>query len=664
MKPSTTTTKPRADFGGLRVAAFESRRAREMGELIRRHGGEPLVAPSMREVPLEDNAAALQFARRLLAGEVDVVLLLTGVGTRALVDAAATRYDREELLTALGNATVVCRGPKPVAVLRELGVPFAHQVPEPNTWRDLLDLLDVELPLDGRTVAVQEYGVSNRPLLIGLEARGAEVLRVPVYRWDLPEDTGPLEEAVRAVAAGEVDVLLFTSSMQAVNLLKVAAKLRLTEALRTALERTLVASVGPSSTETLWSQGVAVDLAPSHPKMGTLVVETARRAAELLEKKRRLARLADAAGAPASPGTGERAAAEPAASTGDAPSFDLQNSRFMRACRLERADTTPIWIMRQAGRYLPEYRRIREKVSFLDLCKSPDLATEVTLQPIERLGVDAAIIFADILPLLEPMGIDLEYARGEGPVIHNPIREPADVDKLVELESAEALDFVFQAIRQTRASLDTSTPLLGFAGAPFTLAAYAIEGGSSRSFQHTKVMMLRDPGAWHALMQRLARSLIKYLSGQVAAGVQAVQIFDSWAGCLAPEDYRQFVLPYTRQVIEGVPRGVSVINFATGNPALLPLLREAGGTVIGLDWRVDLGGAWARLGYDVAVQGNLDPMSLFAEPAEIRRRAKAILDRAAGRPGHIFNLGHGILPQTPVEHAIALVEAVHELGAR
>ena len=338
------------------------------------------------------------------------------------------------------------------------------------------------------------------------------------------------------------------------------------------------------------------------------------------------------------------------------------DSPWMKAARGEPADRVPVWLMRQAGRYLAEYRAIREKTSFLQLCKSPALCAEVALMAVERLGVDAAIIFADLLPILEPMGMALEFTAGEGPVIHNPIRQAADVDRLVELEDLQPLEYVFETVRRTRAGLDERLPLLGFAGAPFTLAAYAVEGGASRDYRRTKTLMYGDPGAWDALLGRLARAVTRYLDAQIDAGVQAVQLFDSWAGCLGPDDYRRYVLPHTRSVIRSIAPGVPVVHFATGNPALLPLLAEAGGSVIGIDWRVRLDDAWRRVGHDRAVQGNLDPAVLLTNPAEIRRRAAEILDQAAGRPGHIFNLGHGVLPQTPPENAVALVEAVHELS--
>jgi uroporphyrinogen decarboxylase len=309
---------------------------------------------------------------------------------------------------------------------------------------------------------------------------------------------------------------------------------------------------------------------------------------------------------------------------------------------------------------MPEYRAIRAKTGFLELCKTPSLAAEVTVTAAERLGVDAAIIFADILLILEPMGVDLEFAHGEGPVIHNPVREAVDVDRLRQLEDASALDFVNEAIRQTRRALKPDIPLIGFSGAPFTLASYLTEGGGSKNYVHTKRLMYNDRGAWHAMMSLIAASLVKYLNAQIEAGAQAVQLFDSWVGALSPDDYREFVLPHTKAVIESVKPGVPVIHFGTGTAALLELMREAGGDVIGLDWRVRLDEGWQRVGHDVAVMGNLDPVALFADREVLLAQARKVLDQAGGRPGHIFNLGHGILPETPVENVIALVEMVHE----
>jgi uroporphyrinogen decarboxylase len=333
----------------------------------------------------------------------------------------------------------------------------------------------------------------------------------------------------------------------------------------------------------------------------------------------------------------------------------------MKACRRQPVDTTPVWLMRQAGRYMTEYRELRARVPFLDLCKSPDLVAEITVSAAEKLGVDAAILFADLLLIAEPLGFGLEYEKGEGPQVRTAIFEAGDVDRLREVEPG-ALDYVFEGVRRTRAALKPDVPLLGFAGAPFTLASYLIEGGASRNYTRTKAFMYSDPGAWRALMEHLARNLAAYVRGQIDAGVQAVQIFDTWVGCLGPADYREFVLPWSRALFEALPPDVPAIHFGTGTGLLLESMREAGGNVIGLDFHVELDDAWRRVGYDVAVQGNLDPAVLFADRSVIRARVERILRQAGRRPGHIFNLGHGILPDTPYENVVALVDAVHELG--
>ncbi len=343
---------------------------------------------------------------------------------------------------------------------------------------------------------------------------------------------------------------------------------------------------------------------------------------------------------------------------------ELFNSRFLKACRREPVDTTPVWIMRQAGRYLPEYMAVRRKVTFIELCKTPELAAEVTLSAQRVLGVDAAILFADLLPILEPMGLDLEYAQGEGPVIHNPVKTAAEVDRVVELEDVSSLHFVFDTVKLVRRDLPMDIPLIGFSGSPFTLASYIIEGGSSKNYLATKRLMYGDRGAWNSLMQRLSATLVRYLQAQIDAGCQAVQLFDSWAGCLSPHDYREYVLPHTQAVIRGLKGDVPVINFLTGNPALLPLCREAGGDVIGLDWRIELKAGWQSVGHDRAVQGNLDPVTLLADRALLGKRIADVLSQADGRAGHIFNLGHGVFPEVNPDQVKALVKMVHELGVR
>jgi uroporphyrinogen decarboxylase len=334
------------------------------------------------------------------------------------------------------------------------------------------------------------------------------------------------------------------------------------------------------------------------------------------------------------------------------------NDRFLRACRREAVDRTPVWFMRQAGRYMPEYRALRAKHSLLELCRTPDLAVEVTLQPIRALGVDAAILFSDLLVPLAPLGLPFDFATGEGPVIEKPVRSAADVAALRRFEPRQELGMVLEAIRALRREL--KVPLIGFAGAPFTLASYAIEGGRSSHFARVKSLMYQDTATWHRLAALLAETVTDYLRAQIEAGAQAVQVFDSWVGALNAAEYRELVLPHSRAIFEGLRgTGVPTIHFGTGTSHLLPLLREAGGDVIGLDWRLPLDEGWARLGDGVAVQGNLDPTLLLAPRPRLLAEVDDVMRRAAGRPGHVFNLGHGILPETPVENVKAVVERVH-----
>ena len=340
-----------------------------------------------------------------------------------------------------------------------------------------------------------------------------------------------------------------------------------------------------------------------------------------------------------------------------------QTSPFLAAARRRPVPHTPVWFMRQAGRYLPEYRAVRERHSLLEICATPALAAEVTLQPVRRLGVDAAILFADILLPLVPMGLDLTFAPGEGPVIRNPVRGAADVARLAAVDVRDALAPVLETVRQVRRELDGATPLIGFAGGPFTVASYAIEGGSSRHFVAAKRLMYESPAAWHELLRRLVIVLGDYLSAQVEAGAQALQLFDSWVGVLSPDDYQRYVMPHSRELFDRLrTTGVPVVHFGVETASLLELMRDAGGDVIGVDWRLPLDEARKRIGARHAVQGNLDPVALFAPLPELRGRVRDILRRAGGT-GHIFNLGHGVLPDTPVDHVRAVVDLVHELTA-
>lgn len=336
---------------------------------------------------------------------------------------------------------------------------------------------------------------------------------------------------------------------------------------------------------------------------------------------------------------------------------------FARAARQEPTERTPVWFMRQAGRILPEYRVIRQSWTLVEICRQPELCAEVTLQPVDRLNVDAAILFSDIMLPLIGVGIDLQIVDEVGPVIREPIRTVADLERLRPLEPEIDLPYVLESIRIIKRQLGDTLPLIGFSGAPFTLAAYLVEGRPTRDFLQVKSMMFGAPELWHELMRRLTDIVIQYLRGQVAAGVDTLQLFDSWVGCLGPQDYAAFVQPYTRRIFEALkPAGIPFIHFGTNTATLLPLMKHDGGSVIGIDWHVPLDEAWKIVGHDLGVQGNLDPAVLFAPAEYIRTRIADVLQRAADRPGHIFNLGHGLHPRTPLANVQRAVEFVRELS--
>jgi len=341
------------------------------------------------------------------------------------------------------------------------------------------------------------------------------------------------------------------------------------------------------------------------------------------------------------------------------------DSRFLKACRGEEVDCTPVWFMRQAGRYMKEYRKLREKYTLLEICARPELAKEVTLQPIRRFEVDAAIVFADILLPLKSMGVDFDFTKGEGPVIHQPIRSPEDVKRLHVGDPKVDLRCVMEALGLVRSELDPKIALIGFAGAPFTVVSYIIEGGYSRNFLHTKRLMYTHPETWQRLMETASEVMAQYLTAQIEAGAQAIQLFDSWVGCLEPEDYRRYVLPYSQKIFARLkPYSVPLIHFGTGTATLLELMKETGGTVMGVDWRISLKEAWRRLGSNTPLQGNLDPVALLSPRDRLEEKVDQVLEQAGGRSGHIFNLGHGILPQTPLESVEAVVQWVHAKSKR
>jgi uroporphyrinogen decarboxylase len=342
----------------------------------------------------------------------------------------------------------------------------------------------------------------------------------------------------------------------------------------------------------------------------------------------------------------------------------MPESRFLRACRREAVDATPVWLMRQAGRYMAEYRARRARHTLREIFRTPDLATEVTLQPVRRIDVDAAIIFSDLLLPLEPMGLPFDFVAGEGPQIERPIAGPGDIDQLRKFDPRESLGYVLDAIRQVQAELAGRVPLIGFAGAPFTLASYAVEGGHSNNFAKTKSLMYGHPEAWHRLCGLLADVVSDYLTAQIDAGVDAVQLFDSWVGTLGPSDYCEFAQPHSRRIFDAIGGRVPTIHFGTGTATILRELRDAGGSVVGADWRIPIDEAWSRIGADRAIQGNLDPTLLLGPTSRMFEQTDDILSRVGGRPGHIFNLGHGILPSTPLEHVQMLAQYVHGASRR
>ncbi len=634
-----------SQLSGLHIASFESRQREEMNHLIKAYGGISHNAPALREIPISEHNEILAFYQKLLQNQIQAILFMTGVGTKLLLKILSNYYPLEEILEAFRSIAIIARGPKPTKVLYEHKIPITLSIPEPNTWHEILQTIDESekgFDVHGATIAIQEYGAPNWKLIQELQKRGAQIIRIPVYQWDLPLDLNPIQNVITDILNKKIHISLFTNAAQIHNTLKVAQQMNLLEPFKIALNDTIVSSVGPTCTQALNDQGIHVDIEPEHPKMGQLMKAIAEKASLLLVNKSN---------------TSPIEIMTPSATL--PPSDQLWDSPFLKACRREKTEFTPIWLMRQAGRYMKSYRDIRSKVSFIQLCKNSDLAAEVTIKAQEELGVDAAIIFSDILVIVEPMGLNLEYSQEDGPVIQANIQTIEAVQKLPKFEVLEHLSFVYDAIRKTRQYLKPNIPLIGFSGAPFTIASYIIEGGSSKTFRLTKEFMYKNKTAWQALMEYISHCLSLHLKEQINAGAQALQIFDSWVGCLNQADYREYVLPFTQKLIRTLPHNTPIIHFGTNTSHFLKDLKEAGGHVIGLDFRVDLAQAWQSLGHDIAVQGNLDPVVLFADKATIKNKTEIILKSAHGHPGHIFNLGHGVLPHTPYENVKYLIDLVH-----
>jgi len=634
----------------IKAVCFESRYAESMASGIKQFGAEVLSVPTVQEIPLSENARLRAFGERLLSGEVEIMIFITGTGARLMIESLAEQHGLEAVIAAFNRIDVIARGRQSVSVLSEYAIAIATTVSEPSTWREIPEMFDashVATRLEGRRVGLQEVGGENTLLVKELKRRGATVVSVPVYRLELPQDTTALDQAIDQMIARETDLVFFTNGTQIKHLCRYAAEHGKEQPLKGALRELIIASIGPSTSRAVTDYGVAIDVQASSPQMDILIKETFEQCEGLKAAKGRVGKIS----------------VEARSVESEADKQKRIDSPFMKACRLEAAPYTPVWLMRQAGRYMQDYRQLRNRYPFLELCRNKELIAEVTVTAAEKLKVDAAILFSDILLIVEPLGLGLEYVAGDGPVISGEVRCGKDVDRLREVEPEESLSYVFDGVRYTRAALNPAMPLIGFSGAPFTLASYIIEGGGSKAFLNTKRFMYSDSGAWHALMEKISRGVTKYLLGQIAAGADVVQLFDSWVGCLGPEDYRIYVQPHTKSIIDAMPKDVPVIHFGTGTSPFLKDIRDAGGDVIGVDFHTALDTAWETIGYDHAVQGNLDPIALFAPLDEIKSRVRLILDQAGGRPGHIFNLGHGILPKTPEDHVIKLVEMVHEMSS-
>lgn len=645
-------TQTVSSLKNTQVVAFESREQEQIKKRLLSLGAFPVIAPAMQEIPLEKSPERDSFIEKFFAGQIDLLILNTGTGTRLLLDALLTNSDKKEVMHVFEKAMVIARGPKPANVLRAFGLACFSEVSEPSTWKQIIETLDVDakgIDLAGRKVAIQEAGQPSLELLEALRKRGAHVMRIPLYRLALPDDAGPLCHAMKLILNQEVSVVFFTNAYQIKNLFQLAEEQGLQQSLKIALSQTLVASIGPRVSASLRESGLPADYESSRPTIDCLVDEVAQWFTKLQEEKSRSSFIT-------------RAFEKKEVSLEDKKK--RHESVFLKACRREPVPYTPVWLMRQAGRYMESYRRIRSKVPFLELCKTPELAAEVTVSAAEALNTDAAILFSDLLLIVEPMGLALEYTAQDGPMISGCLPTKESISRLNVSDPADSLSFVYEAVRLMRASLKPEIPLIGFSGAPFTMASYILEGGASRLFLQTKTLMYRQPETWHLLMDKIVTVLVPYLKHQIQAGADAVQIFDSWVGCLSPEDFRNFVLPHSRRLIQEVGNEVPVIHFGTGTAPFLRDFREAGGDVIGIDYRISLDQAWNLVGHDVAVQGNLDPTVLCADQNYMFQRAKEVLDLAGSRPGHIFNLGHGLLPQTPEKNVIALVDYIHQVSFR
>lgn len=631
------------DFNQLKVVSFESRMALPSVKMIEKLGGIAISAPTLKEVPLEKVDHIFDIYEKIKNGKIDYLVFFTGVATRGFLKVLTQKFDKQEVINTLNqNTKIVIRGPKPEAVckMNQINIDFIAEAP--NTWREIIDCLNSE-DLNQKQIAILEYGISNQDFINSLENLGSTIIKVPIYKWALPDDLEPLKKAILQIINHDIDLALFTSASQVDHLIQVARDIGKELELRKGFYQTAIFSIGPVASEKLRYHQLFADYEVEDHKLEVLINDMATYGQKILtEKRKRYDR------------------SEIYVENNQVSSAHYQDSLFMRALRKEKVERPPIWLMRQAGRYMAEYQCSRRGKEFLEVCKNPELCTEITLTAVERLRLDAAIIFSDILPILEVMGINLHYAEGHGPVLRPTLELPSQVGKLKSPDIKNDLSFVFEAISLTRNQLNPNIPLLGFSGAPFTLASYLIEGGGSKNYINTKNFMRNNPSAWQDLMNLLSEAIIEYLKAQFQSGAQAVQLFDSWAGILPVNEYEKFVLPYSKKIIDEVSPIIPVIHFGSFTFDQLPLIKKAGGQAISLDWKLDFIKSWDLLGNDFAIQGNLDPTLLYSSPDYFIPLLNQFLEKVGDRRGFLFNLGHGILPKTPVDHVIQFIEAVKD----
>lgn len=631
--------------------SFESRMALPMQRMLEKKGATAIQAPSMQEVPLENHEHIIKFYEELKSGQYDIFILLTGVATRTFIDILSKKFPKEEVLETLKTKTKICiRGPKPKAVCQIHKIPISYEAPEPNTWREIITTLQKETSLKNKSLAILEYGIPNQDLIQSLKEQSQALQTVSVYNWKLPDDCQALKEGIKKIINNEIDLALFTSANQIVNVMQIVQEMDVEILFRRAFYRTAIASIGPICSERLNEYQFDVDYEVFPNKIQDFVEGLSQKAPQLIEQKRLSAQK-------------KWIRVKENTFPKDKAKQITESSDFMKACRLEKTDKIPLWFMRQAGRYMSEYQALRSKKDFLSFCKDPELASEATISALERLGVDAAIIFSDILPIVEPMGLKLDYLEGKGPVIFNPIRTKNDINQLKDFQCQEALSFLSQALQLTRSKIHPRIPLLGFAACPFTLASYMIEGGSSKNFKKTKTLMQDDPQAWDKLLSKITNDTISYLKMQVSSGADALQIFDSWACHLSSEEYKKFALPYSQKIIQDIQQLCPLIHFGSFNNELLPLQIESGAKILSLDWRLDLQKALEIIPDHIVIQGNLNPEFLFEDQTRLLKEVETLLSLVGNRPGFIFNLGHGIKPKTPVQNVIDVVDFVHEWSA-